>query len=109
MRGLPPFVALLGHDPVAGEPIGGELVGEGIGEVFGEEEEVVADVEACGALADAGVGGFEMGEGEVPEALDGVAPPLGVEEAEGEVVFFGLHEEVRGEGGDGREVLSAEC
>jgi len=87
----------LGHEEVAGEPVGGELLGEGVGDVFGEEVEVVAYVEACGALADAGVGGFEMGEREIPEALDRVA---GVEEAKGEIVFFGLHEEVGGEQAD---------
>ncbi len=56
-------IAVFSHHPVSGEPVGGELVAERSGDVFGEEVEVVADVEAGGALADAGVGGFEMREG----------------------------------------------
>ena len=47
-------------------------------------------------LADAGARGFQVHQGHVPETLDG---PAGGEQAEGEVVFLGLHEEVSGKGG----------
>jgi len=86
-------ITLQSHHEVTGKPVGGELMTERFGNVFGQEIEIVADIETGGALADAGAGGFEMSEWEIPEALDR-AP--GGEDAEGEIVFFGLHEEVGG-------------